>query len=65
MNKEIEGRAEPDISPYLQRPLRTFAEACRDITAKRMALRKAQAANSNAPSHRVDPAKSLRRGASK
>lgn len=54
--------SEPDVSPYLQRPLRTFAEACRDIAAKRQAIREARAANANAPIHAVDPAKTLRRG---
>ncbi len=53
---------EPDVSPYLQRPLRTFAKASRDIAETRQAIRKARVANSNSPIHAVDPAKSLRRG---
>lgn len=36
-----------DVSPYLQRPLRSFAEACRDIAARRQMLRRARLANDN------------------
>ncbi len=53
---------EPEISPYLQRPLRSFAEASRDIAAKRQAIRAARTANENAPIHAVDSARALRRG---
>jgi hypothetical protein len=36
-----------DVSPYLQRPLRSFAEACRDIAERRQMLRRARLANDN------------------
>lgn len=36
-----------DVSPYLQRPLRSFAEACRDIAARRQMMRRARLANDN------------------
>jgi hypothetical protein len=62
MNSEIARLSGPEVSPYLRRPLRTFAEACREITAKRQAIREARAANANAPIHAVDPVKMLRRG---
>lgn len=62
MNNDLARLPEPEVSPYLQRPLRTFAQACRDIAEKRQAIRKARAANVNLPIHAVDPAKSLRRG---
>ncbi len=62
MTSDLARLSEPDVSPYLQRPLRTFAQACRDIAETRQAIRKARAANANAPIHPVDPAKSLRRG---
>ncbi len=62
MNSELARLSEPEVSPYLRRPIRTFAEACRDVTAKRQAIREARAANSNAPIHAVDPVKTLRRG---
>lgn len=62
MNCERARLSEPEVSPYLQRPVRTFAQACRDIAEKRQTIRKARVANLNAPIHVVDPAKSLRRG---
>lgn len=42
-----------DVSPYLQRPLRSFAEACRDIAARRQMLRRARLANDNFAVFRV------------
>lgn len=62
MTSDVARLPEPDVSPYLQRPLRTFAQACRDIAESRQAIRKARVANSNSAIHAVDPAKSLRRG---
>ena len=62
MDNERARLSEPDVSPYLQRPPRTFAQACREITEKRQAIWKERAANVNAPIHAVDPSKSLRRG---
>lgn len=51
-----------DVSPYLQRPLRSFAEACRDIAARQQMLRRARIANDNLAIFRVLPDASLRRG---
>jgi hypothetical protein len=51
-----------DVSPYLQRPLRSFAEACRDIAARQQMLRRARIANDNLAIHRVLPDASPRRG---
>lgn len=62
MSNDLARLREPDVSPYLQRPVRTFAQACRDIADTRQAIREARAANANAPIHAVDPEKSLRRG---
>ena len=50
------------VSPYLLRPLRSFAEASRDVSAKREALRRAAAANGNAPMHVVSVGGALGRG---
>ena len=51
-----------DVSPYLQRPLRSFAQACRDIAARRQMLRCARIANDNLAVYRVLPGALLRRG---
>lgn len=51
-----------DVSPYLQRPLRSFAEACRDIAARQQMLRRARIANDNLAIYRVLPEASPRRG---
>jgi len=51
-----------DVSPYLQRPLRTFAEACRDIAEHRQKLRRARLANDNHAIHPVIAGAALRRG---
>jgi len=51
-----------DVSPYLQRPLRSFAEACRDIAARRQMLRRARLANDNLSVYPVIAGTSLRRG---
>jgi hypothetical protein len=51
-----------DVSPYLQRPLRSFAQACRDIAARRQMLRCARIANDNLVVYRVVPGAALRRG---
>ena len=52
-----------DVSPYLQRPLRSFAQACRDIAARRHMLRSARIANDNMAIFRVAPTgAALRRG---
>ena len=46
-NNSPESGYEHDVSPYLQRPLRSFAEACRDIAERRQMLRRARLANDN------------------
>lgn len=51
-----------DVSPYLQRPLRSFAEACRDIAARREMLRRARTANDNLTVYPVIDGTALRRG---
>jgi len=51
-----------DVSPYLQRPLRTFAEACRDIAERRQMMRRARMANDNLTVHPVIAGAALRRG---
>jgi len=51
-----------DVSPYLQRPLRSFAEACRDIAARRQMLRRARLANDNLAVYPVIAGAALRRG---
>jgi hypothetical protein len=51
-----------DVSPYLLRPLRTFAEACRDIAERQQFLRRARLANDNAAVYPVVAGASLRRG---
>lgn len=50
-----------DVSPYLQRPLRSFAEACRDIAERRQFLRRARLANDNAAVRAVVAGAPLRR----
>jgi hypothetical protein len=51
-----------DISPYLQRPLRSFAQACRDIAERQQMLRRARIANDNLSIYRVLPEATPRRG---
>jgi hypothetical protein len=51
-----------DISPYLQRPLRSFAQACRDIVERQQMLRRARIANDNLAIYRVLPGATVRRG---
>jgi hypothetical protein len=51
-----------DVSPYLQRPLRSFAQACRDIAARQQMMRRARIANDNLTLYRVLPGTLLRRG---
>lgn len=51
-----------DVSPYLQKPLRTFAEACRDIAERRQMMRRARLANDNLALHPVIAGAALRRG---
>ena len=41
-------RGSRDVSPYLRQPLRSLAEASRDIVAMRMRRWQAQTANQNA-----------------
>ena len=63
MRKQVDcSKNEAQVSPYLLRPLRSFAEASRDISAKREAMRRAAAANGNAPMHAVSAGKVLGRG---
>ena len=50
-----------DVSPYLQRPLRSFAQACRDIAARRQMLRCARIANDNLAVYRIGSDSALRR----
>ena len=51
-----------DVSPYLLRPLRSYAEACRDIAALRQMRRRAQQANDNFSVFPVAGDTGLRRG---
>lgn len=51
-----------DVSPYLQRPLRSFAEACRDIAARRQMLRRARLANDNFVVYRVVSGETIQPG---
>lgn len=51
-----------DVSPYLQRPLRSFAEACRDIAARRQMLRRARLANDNGAVYPVIAGEAAERG---
>jgi len=51
-----------DVSPYLQRPLRSFAQACRDIAARQQLMRRARIANDNLAIYRVLPGAGFRRG---
>ena len=51
-----------DVSPYLLRPLRSYAEACRDIAAHRQMRRRAQQANDNFSVYPVIRDADLRRG---
>lgn len=51
-----------DVSPYLQRPLRSFAEACRDIAARRQMLRRARLANDNVTVYPVIAGETAERG---
>ena len=61
--KGLETGYRADVSPYLQRPLRSFAQACRDIAARQHMLRRARIANDNLAVCRVVPPKaSLRHG---
>ena len=60
--KGLETGYREDVSPYLQRPLRSFAQACRDIAARQHLLRRARLANDNLAIHRVLPGATLRRG---
>jgi hypothetical protein len=51
-----------DVSPYLLRPLRSYAEACRDIAARQQMLRRARIANDNIAIDRILPGATPRRG---
>ena len=61
-NNGLEQAYRHDVSPYLQRPLRSFAEACRDIAERRQMLRRARLANDNVTLHAVIAGTVLRRG---